>query len=104
MARDRIGKARSQHHKLVLLVAFGRLACAPHCVIETPELASGARVHVAHSRNDGMSLVIEIQAIGDQLVEVDFRGPFEPALAAATISPVATIAAVGAIPSIAPGP
>jgi hypothetical protein len=47
-----------------------------------------------------MRLVIEIQRVGDQLVQIDFRGTFKPA-SVATASTIVSALAPAAFPAIA---
>src|SRR5579885_1965418 len=79
MPRDGVGEPGAQHHKLMLLLVFRSPHRAPDGVVQPPQLALGARIHVAHARHDGVGLVVEIQAVGDQLIELDFRRSLEGA-------------------------
>src|SRR5215469_10971914 len=97
MARDCIGQAGAQHDELLLALAFGRADGTPYRIVQTPELALGARIHVAHSAHDAVRLVVEVEGIGDELFEVDFRRAFESsALAAAPVVRPAAFAALAA--------
>ena len=67
-----------KHHELVLPFAFRRADGAAYGVVETPQLALGARIHVAHAHDDDVGLIVEIEAVGDQLFEFDVgRRPVE---------------------------
>src|SRR5436305_9790654 len=78
MPRDRIRQARTQHHEFVLPLALHSPNRAPHGVIQAPQLALRAGIHVAHPRNNHVSLIIQIQAIGDQFLELDVRLEVRP--------------------------
>ncbi len=82
MPRDRVGKTRAQHHKLVLPFGFGRPHCAAHSIVEPPQLCLGAAVHIFDAAHDAVRLVIKIQTVGQQFVEIDV-GKFKTPLAAA---------------------
>ncbi len=91
MARDGVRQTRAQHHELMLPLALGRAHRPPHRVIQAAELALGAGIHVAHAGHDGVRLVVQIQAVGDQFFQLDLRSHLEwPA----TAGPVAAWASV----------
>jgi hypothetical protein len=104
MARDGIRQARAQHHELMLPIALRSAHCSPHGIVQTPELALGAAIHIAHASHDGVRVVIQVQTVGDQLVDVDFRRRFErtPATgtASAVVPPVGTAIRTGAARAI----
>jgi hypothetical protein len=47
-------------------------ACPPHSIVEAAQLALGAAVHIPEAAHDGVRLIVEIEAIGHQLVQVNF--------------------------------
>src|SRR4051812_4908016 len=83
MTRDGVCQTRSNHHELVLPFRFGRAGGPPHCVVETPELALGAGIHVAHSADYDVRLIIQIEAIRDEFVQVNLGRPFGPSITTA---------------------
>src|ERR1035437_5935044 len=76
VARDGVGQAGAQHDELMLPLAFRRPDGTPYGTVETPELALGARIHVAHAAHDGMRLVVQVQAVADELFQLDLRRAF----------------------------
>ena len=85
-------RAASQTHA----AARSRGAAGPaHGVIETPQLAARAGIHVAHAADDAVRLVIQVQAVGDELVEIDFERTFRTA----TTAIIATVARSSRRPS-----
>src|SRR5579872_2295990 len=97
VARDRIGEPRSEHYKLLLAFALGRADGAAHRVVEAPQLALGARIHVAHAAHHGMGLVVKVERITHQFLDVDLRRAIE----AATISAVAAVTPIAARTALA---
>src|SRR5262249_55810418 len=100
---NRIGKTRAQHDELVLPLVFRSPDSAPDRAVKPPQLALGAGIHVAHPADDSMGLVIQVEAIGDQLIELNLRRAFRPATIAApavstafpsiaTLTPIASVA------------
>src|SRR5262245_53981351 len=87
-----VGEPRAQHNELVLALVFGCAAGAADGVVKAAQLALGARVHVAHAAHHGVCLVIQIEAIADQFVEIDFGWTFGTAIiapvSAAIVTPV----------------
>src|SRR5512141_2368657 len=79
----------------MLALALGSAHRPPHRIIQAAELALGARIHVAHAGDDGVGLVVEIQAVGDQFFQLDLRRHLKrPAAAGTVAAPVtASIAA-----------
>ena len=77
MARDGISQARAQHDEFVLAFVFRRARGAANGVIETPQRAARAGIHIADSHHDRVGLVIQIQTVADQLVEIDILGKIE---------------------------
>jgi len=76
----------------MLPITLRRTRRTPHSVIETSELAPGARIHVAHAADNNVCLVIEIKTVCDQFLEVYLGRPFTPAFAWATTTRTAAIA------------
>jgi len=58
----------------VLAFALNRTAGAAYSVVEAPQLALCARIHIAQTCHHRMGLVIQVQCIYDQFFEVDVRG------------------------------
>jgi len=86
VSRDGVGQPRAQHDELVLPLVFWSANSPPHGVIQTPELALGSAIHIAHADDHSVRLVIQVQAVGHELLELDFGEPIEraPASAAGT--------------------
>src|SRR5216684_4439653 len=101
MARDSVRQPRAQHHELLLALAFRRANRAAHCIIETPQLALGPGVHVAHAAYHSVRLVVEIQRIRDQFLDIHVGRAFEPASIAPTPALVATVASAAAFTTFA---
>src|SRR3984957_21264605 len=107
MTRDGITQTRPQHHELLLPLVLRRADSAAYGIVETAQLAFGAGVHVAHAADHTVRLIVEIQRIGYQFFDVDFRRPFEAATTATTpvvtaiasLAPSAFAAAIWAAPS-----
>src|ERR1035437_4244966 len=97
VARDGIGQAGAQHDELMLPLAFRRPHGTPYGTVETPELALGARIHIAHAAHDGMRLIVQVQAVADELFQLDFRRAF--GTAAIESAPLAAISTVAACPT-----
>ena len=104
MAGNGVCQAGAQHYKLLLALVFGRADGAAHGVVQTPELALGSGVHVAHAANHAVRLIVEIQRIGDQLVEIDVGRALETSPIATASTIVSTLGAAAAFPAIALGP
>src|SRR5580693_6016257 len=120
VAGNSVSEARPDHDELMLALAFGGARGAPHGIVEPAKLALGSGVHVAHAAHHDVGLIIQIEAIGDQLLDIDFgrafgtpvtiakrtpfsasfSAPFRTAAGASTIATTAIIAAiVGARPA-----
>src|SRR5439155_24300799 len=63
----------------MLPFAIGSAGCAAHRVVEAAQSAARAGIHIADADYDGVGLVIEIEAVVDQLFEVDILGEIEAA-------------------------
>src|SRR5262249_23122638 len=62
-----------------------------------PQLALSARIHVAHPADHAMRLVIQVEAVGNQLVQLDFRRAVEaPALTVAAAFVTASLPIISA--------
>src|SRR5437867_757676 len=78
---------------MLALVLRGSIG-ATYGIVQPPQLAFGARVHVAHAADHAVRLVVEIEAVGDELLQLDLRRALEagaiatPAVVAATSRPV----------------
>ena len=70
-AGDRIGEPRPQHHECVLPLVHRRARGSSYRVIQTPQRAARARIQIAHAADYDMRLVIQIQAVANQLIEID---------------------------------
>src|SRR5215469_16947453 len=85
--RDGVCQPRAQHDELVLPLALRRPHGPPHRAVQAAQLALGARIHVAHAADDGVRLVVQVEAVADELVELDFRRAFRtPAVEAAAFA------------------
>jgi len=82
---------------MVLAVAFGGSHGTADGVVEAAQLALGAGIHVAHAGYDGVRLIVEIEAVGDQFFELDLGGHFEGAAGGTAFAG----AAVGAFAALA---
>src|SRR6187397_786708 len=71
VAGDCVGQARAQHNELMLAVALSGTAGPAHGIVKPAELALGAGIHIAQAIYDGMCLVVQIQAVANQLFELD---------------------------------
>src|SRR5258708_28829546 len=101
MARNGVSQPRAQHHELLLSLAFRCANCAAHCIVETPQLALGPGVHVAHAAYHSVRLVVEIQRIRDQLLDIHVGRAIEPGAVTATSPVVATVASAAAFTAFA---
>src|ERR1035438_1870949 len=88
--RHGVGEGRAQHDELVLPLAFGGAYGAAYGAVEAPQLALGAGIHVAHAADNGVRLVVQVEAVADQLFEFDFgRSLHAIAVEAAPVSAIA---------------
>jgi hypothetical protein len=78
---------------LLLPFIFRRSNGAANGIVETAQLALSAGVHIAHAADHAVRLIVEIQRIGDQFFDIDFRRPFEAA-------PIATTPVVSSIAAL----
>src|SRR5580704_18525 len=97
----------------MLALAFGGARGAPHGIVEPAKLALGSGIHVAHAAHHDVGLIIQIQAIGDQLLDIDFgrafgtpvaiaeRTPFSATFAPPVTTTFRTAAGAPAIPAAA---
>src|ERR1700733_3647709 len=89
MTGDSVSQTRSQHDELLLPFVLRRADGAANRIVETAQLALGAGIHVAHAADYAVRLIVEVQRIGDQFLDIDFRRAFETA-PVATAAPVVT--------------
>ena len=61
----------------MLAIALRRSNRAPYGIVQPPQLALGSAVHVPHASHDSMRLVVQIQAVCDQLLQFDLRRTFK---------------------------
>src|SRR5258708_22259712 len=98
MPRDGIRQSRAQHHELMLPFAFGSPHRAPHRIIQTSQLALGAGIHIAHTRHHRVRMIVQIQAVADQLFDVDlwwtFKRPSTTGTPAGSFTALTAIAAM----------
>jgi hypothetical protein len=74
-----------------MLTFVFRSACgAPHGIVQAAQCASGAGIHIADADYDGVRLVIQIQAVVDQLFEIDILREIEASTAGARASVTVT--------------
>src|SRR6202043_2439474 len=67
---------------------------APHGAIQPPQLALGAGIHVAHAADDAVRLIVQIEAVGHELLELDFGRTFRAAAVAAVEAVAAPVASI----------
>src|SRR5437764_5116762 len=91
MPRNRIRKTGTHHHKFMLAFAFGSTCCPAYRVVQAAQLAFGAGIHVAHSANYNVRLVVQVQTIGNQFVQIDFGWPFTTSLTRAAWTTAETL-------------
>src|SRR5260370_1718975 len=97
--RDRVRQPRPQHHELVLPLVLGSAIRPPHGIVQPPQLTLGPRVHVPHAAHHAVRLVIQVQAIGDQFLELNLRWTKVTPLPVARIPPAVIPPAPPVIPS-----
>jgi hypothetical protein len=68
MPRDGVRQPGAQHHELMLPLGLRRPHRPPHSVVQAPQLALGAAIHIAHANHYRMRLIVEVQAVGNQLL------------------------------------
>ncbi len=73
----------------------GALTALRTALYKTPQLALCAGVHIAHPRDYRVGLVIEIQAVRDEFLDLDFRGRSIEGPAAAGTPTFASIVSAG---------
>src|SRR5512142_806579 len=76
----------------MLPLGFRRPHGTSYGVIEAPKLALGAAIHIAHANHDSMRLIVQVQAVGNQLLQFDIgrESAFKRSPAAARPAFVAT--------------
>jgi hypothetical protein len=74
----------------VLTLIFRSAGSAPDSIIEPPQLAFGAGIHIPHPAYDNVRLIVEIKAVTNQLFDVDLGRALAAALAGAAPSLTAT--------------
>ena len=92
MPGNGIRQTRAQHDELMLTLALRRADGAAHGVVQPPELALGAAIHIPHAGDNGVRLIVEIQAVGNELFQFNVRRAFKRPSArrpAAAFAPVA---------------
>src|SRR5580698_4338996 len=89
MPRDGVRETCAQHHEFVLPLAFRSADCAPDCTIQTAQLRTRTGIHVAHPAHHRVRLIVEIQAVVDQLLEVDVEHHVRTAAVSTTITTIA---------------
>src|SRR4051794_15269903 len=87
MPCDRVREPCTEHHELVLLLAFPQPAGSAHGAVKTSQLATRSRIHVAHTGDYGMRLIVKIQAVRHQFFEFDLRRPLAIAKTAWSSAP-----------------
>jgi len=78
MPRDGVRQSGAQHYKLMLPFGFRRSHGTPYGVIESAKLALSAAIHIAHANHNGMGLIVQVQAVRNQLLQFDISR--EPAI------------------------
>src|SRR5579864_9382274 len=103
VARNGVREARAQHHELVLALIFGRPVSTAHGVVQPPQLALGGGVHIAHAADDAVRLIVQIEAVADQLLQIDLGRTFETGAAiVATVTTAVIPAAFPTRPALVP--
>jgi hypothetical protein len=93
MARNGVGQARAHHHEFVLAFGFHSPRGPAHGVVETAQLAARAGIHIAHAAHNDVRLVVQVKAVGNQLVNIDFgRTVTAPVAAVSALRSPATVA------------
>jgi hypothetical protein len=69
---DGIGEARSKHDELVLTLVFGCAGSSAHGVVKAAKSTASAGIHIAHAGDDDVGLVVQVEAVSDELVDFDF--------------------------------
>ncbi len=104
MPRDGVGQAGAEHDELVLAFGFRSAGGAAHRVVEAAKLAAGTGIHVAHAADDDVGLVIEIEAVADELFKFDLGRTVEAAFATPITTTLPTPITTGTITTtVAPG-
>ena len=104
MAGDGIRQARAQHDELVLALVFRRTHGAADGAVKPAQLALGSGIHVAHAADDAVRLVVQIQTVGDQLLEIDFGRTIGTAAVRGRAAITAPVAAASPPPRSPPRP
>src|SRR5580700_3121901 len=87
VAGNSVSEARPNHDELMLALAFGGARGTPDGIVEPAKLALGSGVHVAHAAHHDVGLIIQIEAVGDQLLDIDFGRSFGTPVAIAKRTP-----------------
>jgi hypothetical protein len=91
----------------MLALVFRGTDGAAYGVVKTPQLAFGAGIHVAHAADYSVRLIVEVERIGDKLLEVDLGWAFGTstvaAIAAAVVATIPASATTAATRTVATG-
>jgi hypothetical protein len=71
VARNGVSEAGSKHDEFVLAFIFGGSGGSTDGVVEAAQGAAGTGIHVAHAGDNDVGLVIEVEAIADELFNFD---------------------------------
>jgi hypothetical protein len=75
----------------MLAFGFRRSRRSPHRVVKTPQLAARAGIQIAHTAHHDVGLVIQVQAVANQLIEINLRWAFRaPVTPGPPITPFST--------------
>jgi hypothetical protein len=87
----------------VLALTFGRTSGAAYGIVQSTELTLCAGIHIAHATDYDVGLIVEIEAISNELLDVDFgrslAAPITRTSTAGTTTPLAS--AITTLASIA---
>jgi hypothetical protein len=97
VAGDGIGEAGAEHDELVLAFGLGGAAGAADGAVEAAELGAGTGVEIAEAGNEDVGLVVEVEAVGDEFVVLDFDGAVGAAIGAAVGAGFAAAVVLGPV-------
>lgn len=71
VACNGVGQARTEHHELMLPFILWCAGGPAYRVVKPTQLTAGTGIHIAHPADHDVGLIVEIEAVGDELLDFD---------------------------------
>ena len=71
VACNGVGQSRTEHHELMLPFILWCAGGPAYRVVKPTQLTAGTGIHVAHPADHDVGLIVEIEAVGDELLDFD---------------------------------